>query len=177
MSQGGFNESIGLPRSWTPPEYLGKERGGEKKTKTPGGIKVLTHGFDREDIPLMRGGIKARVILADIDAVWQRVRAEMLAQTYARSEKLTPKQVKKTQKVPPPIVDIWSTLAYWEGAGYIGGLMRGPVGVTVWYETVTKPKGIITNWEQYLYHEFGHYIYASIIVGRVDLSELLDGRV
>lgn len=182
-SQGDVNAKFGLPRDWQPTEYLGPSRGGDYKVLTPGGLRVFPHGFEREDIPLEKGGLKARVIISDIDALWLRVRAEMGAGTYPKSDLLTPKQRQRAAtygdkaKHVKPKVDIWPSILFANSRqGYVGGLWRGPtVGCAVWYKTVIEP---ITksNWEGYLYHEFGHLLFSTTVVGRPDLSEALDGR-
>ena len=67
-----WNKEHGLDKDFVPPKYLGDVRT-YPIMKTPGGIKVKTFGFHKEDIPLEREGVKARVILADIDEIWLNV--------------------------------------------------------------------------------------------------------
>ena len=184
--QGDVNDSFGLPRSWQPPEFLGPSRGkggvDYYKIKTAH-LAIYPHGFEREDVPLLMRGVKARVIIADVDAVFLRVREEMGKGLYPNSKKLTAKQAKKAAKFVGvngvlPKVDLWPSILYHSSSvGYIGGLYRGNVvGCAVWYKTAIAPH-TITNWEAYLYHEFGHMIYCWNGVARPELSMALDGRV
>jgi hypothetical protein len=178
--QGDVNKTFGLPASWTPPEYLGPERGGDYSVKTLKGIKVFPHGFEREDIPLEKEGHKARVILSEIDDMWKRVRTEMIAGTYKNSNLLTQKQKDKVAKLADdlPIVDIWSTIQFLtKYGGYVGGIWdeARTISMAVWYKSALEGHAWQGCWIEYCYHEMGHLAFSS--AGRPDLSEAIDGRV
>ena len=165
----------GLGKDWEPKKYLGEPPAPGKVVTTPQGIKVITHGFHRGSIPLMKGGLKARVIIPDIDAIWEEVREELANTTDPRFKSLTDKQREKLRTLPFDTVkevEIWDTLRWDSVMGFVGGFYSaGKVFACVWYKSVLPPYSKAC-WSQWLYHEMEHC--ALTFAGRPDLCMDLD---
>lgn len=169
-----YNYKAGLPIDWQPTEYLGPARGADAWIRTPGGIKVRTWGFDRTDVPLVKKGDlsgvekKARVILQDIDRIWAQV---LTYYSKPGAHGYSPAQQKKAATLPPdyPFATIWPTIRWSDMHGcYVGGLCLNEreACVTVWYESVSDlAQPTVTNWEDYLIHEFGHVVNYAVGLG------------
>lgn len=166
------NRKLGLPDDFVPPEYFGPARPGPTLL-TPLGIQVCTNGFERDDIPIEREGLKARVVLSRIDELWAAVRHDLLITMDSRFSSLTPEQrnriVNLSNSYPNVVIkpSIWFEAVTNFGGTYVGGLTIANIAnATVWYKSTIN--GGVSNWEGFVKWEF--YNVALIAVGRSDLA-------
>lgn len=167
-----------VPGRWEPKEHLGPARMDDPFRTTPGGIPVSTHGFDREDIPLIKAGrhgdeMRARVVLSDIDDIWDFTRKHLVLDNALP---LSPEERRIIEDLPDdyPVVDIAPTI-WWGGndVGWLSSLVDSNknVMVTVWYESESDGEGrdgyAFTNWSRLLHKEFSRVCF--LACGRWDL--------
>lgn len=156
-AQRAYNKAHGLPASWTPPEFLGPANSAASLVKTPGGIRVRHNGFKSAKKPEFKQGIRARVILENVDAIWKEVRRYL---SEDNPYKLEPPVRAKLRKLPGglPSVSVEPSIWWSEPHGfYLGGVFlpdQGGIRVTVWYKSTLN--GSLVNWETLLHHEFQH---------------------
>lgn len=142
-----------------PPEYLGPARPSPVRV-TPYGIRVDHQGFRRADVPECREGVRARVELPIIDALWRKARDE----AGGAHSPLSIADRGKALNLPDVFVRVRIEPTIWKaGNGNIwlaGTYLPNEdrlIRAVVWYKS--QATGKITNWEGVVLHEMKHAIY------------------